>query len=139
MVFKLTESDDFSQEPPVPVALDFVSQPSEEGAIPLEHFQEPIGGGQSDAVVIAFIWGGIDLSDEGSVLWVVAAGVPRDPSVCELFDPMCGFEEVVLNGDDETCGKPIAIEGETLGTFFGGAMVSDAGLHVLQATVLSPQ
>ena len=139
MMFKLAELDDLGQESPVAVAFDLVSQPSEEGATPLEHFQEPVGGGQSDAVIVAFIWGGIDLSDERGVLWVVIARVPCDPSICKLFDPMCGFEEVILNGDDKAGGKPVAVEGETLGTFFGDAVVSDVGLHVLQAAVLTPQ
>ena len=139
MVLELAESNDLGQEAPVPVALDLVGQPHEEGAIPLEHFQEPTGGRQSDAIIVAFVRGGIDFGDEGGVLWVVAVGIPCDPSVCELLDPMCRFEEVVLNGDDKASGTPIAIEGEVLGTFFGGTMVLDAGLHVFQAAVLAPQ
>ena len=139
MVLELAESNDLGQEAPVPIALDLVGQPREEGTTPLEHFQEPTGGGQSDAVIVAFVRGGIDFGDEGGVLWVVAAGVPRDLSVYKLLDPMCRFEEVVLNGDDKASGMPIAIEGEALGTFFGGAMVLDAGLHVFQAAVLAPQ
>ena len=139
MVFKLTESNDFGQEAPVSVALDFVCQSCKEGATPLEHFQEPVVGGQSDAVIVAFIRGGIDLGDEGGVLWIVVAGIPRDSSICELFDPMCRFEEVVLDGDNEAGSKPVAIEGEALGTFFGGAVVLDAGLHVLQVAVLTLQ
>ena len=139
IVFEFTESDNLSQEAPVPVALDFVGQPGEEGATPLEHLQKPAGGGQSDTVVIAFVRGGIDLGDKGGVLWVVAAGVSCNPSVCELLDPVCRFEEIVLNRDDEVSGTPIAIEGEALGTVFGRAMVSDAGFHVLQAAVLAPQ
>ena len=86
MVFELAEPNDFSQEAPIPVAFDFIGQSGEEGAIPFEHFQEPVGGGQSDTVVVAFVRGGIDFSDEGGVLWVIAAGVSRDPSVCELLD-----------------------------------------------------
>ena len=52
---------------------------------------------------------------------------------------MCRFEEVVLDGDDEAGGESIAIEGEALRALFGGAVVSDTGLHVFQAAVLTPQ
>ena len=79
MVFKLVELNDLSQEAPVPIALDFVGQPGEEGAAPLEHFQEPAGGGQSDTVVVAFVRGGINFGDEGGVLWVIVAGVLLSP------------------------------------------------------------
>ena len=139
MVFELAEPDDLSHEAPIPVAFDFIGQPGEEGAVPLEHFQEPAGSGQSDAVVVALIRGGVDFGDEGGVLWVIAAGVSRDSSVRELLDPVRRLKEVVLNGDDEAGDEPIAIEGEALGTFFSGAMVPDAGFHVLQAAVLASQ
>ena len=131
VVFELAESNDLGQEAPVPISLDLICQPCEEGAIPLKHLQEPAGGRQSDAVVVAFIRGGIDLGNEGGILWVVAAGISCDPSICELLDPVHGIEEVVLNGDDEVSGTSIAIEGETFRAFFDGAMVPDAGLHVL--------
>ena len=110
MVFELAESDDLGQEAPIPVAFDFIGQPGKEGAVPLEHFQEPAGSGQSDAVVVALIRGGIDFGNKGGVLWVIAAGVPRDPSVRKLFDPVRRLEEIVLNGDDEASGEPIAVD-----------------------------
>ena len=139
MMFELAESDDLSQEAPIPIAFDFVGQPGEEGAVPLEHFQEPAGGGQSDAFVVALVWGGIDFGDKGGVLWVITARVSRDPSVRKFFDPVCRLEEIVLNGDDEAGGEPIAVEGEALGTFFSGTVVPDAGFHVLQTAVLTSQ
>ena len=76
VVLELVELDDFGQEAPVPVAFDLIRQPCEEGATPFEHLQEPAGGGQSDAVVVTLIRGGIDLGDEGGILWVVAVRVP---------------------------------------------------------------
>ena len=139
MMFELAESDDLSQETPIPIAFDLVGQPGKKGAAPLEHLQEPAGSGQGDAVVVALIRGGVDLGDEGGVLWVIAAGVSRNPSVRELLDPVRRLEKVVLNGDDEAGGEPVAIEGETLGAFVSGTVVPDAGFHVLQAAVLASQ
>ena len=139
MVLEFLEPNDFSQEAPVPIMFDFVCQSCEEGTVPLEHFQEPVGGGQSKPIVFTFVRRGIDFGDEGGVLWVIAARISCNSPVRKLFDPMCGFEKVVLDGDDEAGGKSITVEGEALGALFGGAMVLDAGLQVFHVAVLMPQ
>ena len=72
-------------------------------------------------------------------MWVVFTGVPSDATTWELLDPMCGFKEVILDGDDKVCGALITVENKTFWGLLGRAVALDAGLQVLHAAALALQ
>jgi hypothetical protein len=113
LVFELAEAHDFGHGVPVSVALNPLADMCISCAGSGKEVQNPWVEGKDSCVVVvvigAMVVSCIQLSHVGGIGGVVLLWIACGVTVGELFDPICGLEVAILDGDDEVRSLAVVV------------------------------